>query len=314
MMRDRDGSRAAAARQPSAARWPASWADDSSMPTISIRRANVAKMASGCRIDRRRSLAVAAIAIVAAMRDIVARGQAARARLLGAEGSVPRPACAAAWAQSTSAHRLSQGRHARRSSRGSLRAAGITCRRRCWTSQFAALEEPGDAIVVDIRQTVADTGRGRSPRHCASTSDPRMTSSATRAASSTGDRGRASRARSGTASGRDQHAGVSRVDDPVRLGRRLRSRRSAASHEPQLRPARPAHRAPTCRPRSPTLEGGYAALAVPSGLAATTLPLLALTQRRRSRAGHRFGLRPDAALLQQPSARDWASRSATTIR
>jgi gluconate kinase len=43
----------------------------------------------------------------------------------------------------------------RRSSRGWHPAADISCRHRC-SSQFAALEEPAAAIVVDIRQSIAD--------------------------------------------------------------------------------------------------------------------------------------------------------------
>ena len=39
------------------------------------------------------------------------------------------------------------------------------------------------------------------------------------------------------------------------------------------------------------LEGGHSGFAVPSGLAAATLPLLALTQARRSRAGDGCGVR-----------------------
>ncbi len=48
-----------------------------------------------------------------------------------------------------------------------------------------------------------------------------------------------------------------------------------------------------------TLEGGHAALAVPSGLAAITLALLGTDRRRRSRAGERLGLRADAPLLRK---------------
>ena len=62
--------------------------------------ANVAKMAKGVALtddDRWPWLD----AIVAAMHERAARGSRGGDRLLGAEGSVPRPACAAAWAQST---------------------------------------------------------------------------------------------------------------------------------------------------------------------------------------------------------------------
>ena len=63
-----------------------------------------------------------------------------------------------------------------------------------------------------------------------------------------------------------------------------------------------------------TLEGGHAALVVPSGLTATTFPLLALREARRPRARHRCRLRPDAPLLRQPSAPPRHRRRATTIR
>ena len=92
-----------------------------------------------------------------------------------------------------------------------------------------------------------------------------------------GNRSRASGSRPEEPPRRGQHAGLPGIDDPVRFRRRTRIR--GAGQYPGV--VYGLHGMPTVtdlQSAFAALEGGYAALAVPSGLAAITLALLAVTR------------------------------------
>ena len=86
--------------------------------------------------------------------------------------------------------------------------------------------------------------------------------------------------------GRDPHKHLGAVNTPVYRASTmlfdsvadLESARSAASIPASTTACMDCRRSPICRAAVATLEGGHAALAVPSGLAAITLALLAVTQ------------------------------------
>ncbi len=168
-------------------------------------------------------------------------------------------------------------------------------------SQFATLEPPVDAIDVDIRASVAVQVQAIVDALGLASSSSSLRRLATRPNRQRGIRecatrcarrpGRAmtesSRYRPATELahlGRDPRRYLGAVSTPVfRASTILLPTVADLEHAARgeyhglvLRPARPADRRPTCRTALATLEGGHAALVVPSGLTATTLPLLAL--------------------------------------
>ena len=138
--------------------WPFLDADDFHPP------ANVAKMAAGEPLDRRRSLAVARPHRGRDARDPRPR-RACRARVLGAEAGVSRAACNAPATCASSISRATR----RRSRRGSRRVSTSTCRPRCcrrssrrwksppmrWWSTFGSRSTSRCAFIRDALRTGA---------------------------------------------------------------------------------------------------------------------------------------------------------------
>ena len=144
-------------------------------------------------------------------------------------------------------------------------------------SQFAALEEPGDAIAVDIRQPVdaqvaTDRRRAAVDVRFTRMSDPPKRGRRPGPATEVAHLGRSP----------GRHLGA--INTPVYRASTILFDSVADYEAAQRGESRGLmyglHGLPTVtdlQQAFATLEGGYAGLAVPSGLAATTLPLLALT-------------------------------------
>ena len=140
-------------------------------------------------------------------------------------------------------------------------------------SQFATLEPPPDAIVVDVRDAVpTQVAKIRAALQLPDRPRGRMSRRQLQADHARGPPGAHPR----EVSGRGQHAGVPRVDDALSDGRRRSSWRRAASTRASATACTACRPSPICRTRSRPSRARFAALAVPSGLTATTLPLLAL--------------------------------------
>ena len=122
----------------------------SSMAMTSTLEANVAKMAAGAAAHRRRPLAVAR-PDRGGNAKVLARGEQRVLRMLGAEGGLSPPPAT----RGRRAHRLPQGRCGHRSARALAARAHRYMPASLLPSQFATLEEPADALVVDIRDPIA---------------------------------------------------------------------------------------------------------------------------------------------------------------
>ena len=143
-------------------RWRRRSAGRSSTPTTSTRRGNVAKMAAGTPLDRRRPLAVARPAGRRDGGDQRARRQR-RARVLGAASRSYRDRLLPRRRRPL---RPSQGRlrHDRRANRRRARTA--TCRRRCSRASSRRSKSRADAIVVDVRDAIPRRSRRSASRDC----------------------------------------------------------------------------------------------------------------------------------------------------
>ena len=223
-------------------------------------------------------------AIVAAMHERAAHGDVSVVIACSALKDAYRQRLAPRWmATRRGPHRLSEGRRRRRSRPRLASRSGHYMPAALLASQFAALEEPPDAIVVDIRPATEEQVAANRRRAAFTSRFGRMTDQPKPDAATpgTGDRGRASGARA------RRHLGASiRRSIARRRSCSTRSpttkRRSAASRSSLIYGLRGLPTVTDLQAAVATLEGGYAALAVPSGLAATTLAFARADQRRRS--------------------------------
>ena len=146
-----------------------------------------------------------------------------------------------------------------------------TCRRRCCEPVRDARRAGG---CDRRRRRVHRRRRGRA-RSASARPRQRCRHERTTAQVEAGDAGGPPRTRSRAISGRRQHAGLPRDDDAVPDGRRAR----AVARGEYERISYGLHGLPTVTDLQDAvaqIEGGHRAFAVPSGLTATTLPLLAL--------------------------------------
>ena len=189
--------------------------------------------------------------LAAEMAAINARGGRRRARVLRAEAGLPRSLRAA---RATSASSICKGDH-------DTIAARLAARSHRYmppsllASQFATLEEPADAIVVDVRRRHSGAGRA-DPDGAATQPRCRVTSARTERDRMSDDKRKpATRAVHLGADPhavprRGQHAGVPRDDDAVSRPSPTSSRRRAANTRASATGCTACRPSPTCRTRS----------------------------------------------------------------
>ncbi len=191
------------------------------------------------------------------------------ARVLGAAAGLPRPDQPAGTCPLRPPRR--RPRHDRRAARRALRIA--TCRRRCSRASSRRSSRRTDAIVIDVRDAIpTQVAKIRAALNFPDRHRGRMSHDNDKPTTRAGAPGAHARRSIWGRSTRRSFARrrCSSRRSPSSSWRRAASTRASATACTACRPS------PICRTRSRPSKARIAALAVPSGLTATTLPLLAL--------------------------------------